>query len=203
MTTTAVKDPHTDLDALESDAREQIESLNQQRQRIAPEALKDENVAAELRGLAGELAAAERTLDQVALARLENERRDQEAERDAEARRKAKALQRARELQNEREMAARRVDRGAKQLAVALHDLDAICESQRIDLMEAGEARDSVRVLPLPSSIESAIAFAMREANAPRGIINLPGAPVGREMPLAKTDIKPVQPAPKSTSNNS
>jgi hypothetical protein len=97
-------------------------------------------------------------------------------------------------LQVDREAAARKMDRAAKALAEALRDLDRAATEQVAALSAAGQASAGLQLLPLPLSIEAALAFAMNEARAPVRMLNLSGAIHGRERPLAESDVRPIEP---------
>jgi hypothetical protein len=189
-----------DFDSLEADARGKLEQAEAVEAELSLDALTDPAVADELRNVQSERRSAEDALRQIEQARQEQTRREAEARKQAEAKRKLQALDRARAHQAEREAAARAVDKGAAMLAQALHDLDRAASAQHAALVEAGRDSSSVRVFPLPLSIEAAIALAMREAKAPAGMVSFSGAVHGRLAPLAESDVRPIEPAKGSNS---
>jgi hypothetical protein len=183
-----------DLHAIQTRTEQRLSELRDSHQSLVIDSLTDENAAVQLRAIECEISECETMMQRISLALTERKRLDIEAERNAEAKRKAEAYSRAQELQVEREAAAQKVDAGAKMLAEGLHDLDRVAEAQRCALVEAGRAPDSVRIMPYALSIEAAIAYALREAQAPRAAIRLEGTVIGREAPLTESDIKPVEP---------
>ena len=170
MTTAAVTQSES-VEALAADARRRIQELAEARQRLASDAISDEDARQELANVESELAAADAELERMSLARAEGERRDVEARERAEAKRRAAALECARTLQSQREAAALKVDRGAKALAEALTELDRVCGEQAEQLRVVDLSLEGVRIAPLLLSVEGALLHAFHAARTPRGLV--------------------------------
>ncbi len=183
-----------DLDALQTDAETRLAELLDQRQRLALDALTDAGVAAELRDVESEIAAAREALERVELARVENARREEEAQTAEQAEYRRECLDRARELQAERERAARSVDSGFTKAAHALRDWDRIATQQWQLLRSAGEEHPAIAARPRSWVVEEALRHALIEAKLPHGIINF-GAPARTQRPqsMSKNDPRPVE----------
>jgi hypothetical protein len=185
--TTTTEPEAPDLDAIEADAQAKIEALEDQRQRLAPEALVSATAKAELADCESELGEVKRALELVALARQEDSRREAEAIEAEEAERRAKALSEARKLQPKREAAARAVDATADKFAAAMSAWAAVRLEQEVAFDRAGE-----RFLrPAGSAVEAALVRAMFDNDCPLGVIEFGGI-AARPCPL--TESEPSQP---------
>jgi SMC interacting uncharacterized protein involved in chromosome segregation len=126
-TAIAEQDLDLDLDALEADAREKIEELSEQIQRLAPEALRDEDIARELmRLLEAERLTASRAIEQVNAAREELGRRGEEVDAEAKAQAEVEAREAARVRAAECAQAVHRVDAALNSLAEAYRDVQRL-----------------------------------------------------------------------------
>jgi FtsZ-interacting cell division protein ZipA len=116
------------LGAIQADARERLETLREQRVRLAPEALTDAAAKAEMLNLEAEIAAAETALDLVEVARGETGRREREATEQAE--------REHREAENA--AALKMVPAVAKQKGV----VDAVLASAAAEVVKLEEVQD-------------------------------------------------------------
>lgn len=190
-----------DLDELQAEADSRLAELREQRQRLAPEALRTKTGATKLARVEAEIREAEQSLDRVQLARTETARREEQARADAVSERRTAALQRARELQTERQKAAKAVDTALRRFATTLASWDRITTEQEQTLRAAGwNGERAMQARARPWMVEAAIALALRDAGCPRGIVGLQSftGPISlgprHEGPLADQDARPVEP---------
>ncbi len=131
-------DPNADLAAIERDADARVALLRKQRQRLAPEALTDDAVKAELLNIESELVEAERAAELAPLAREERERREREAREQAKEQQREAAFNRGRELEPERVKRAQGVDKAIAALMKALKAYRDTAGEQYANLRRAG-----------------------------------------------------------------
>ncbi len=179
------------LDA--EDAARRLPELRLARQRFALDAQSDAVAAAELADIEGQIAACLLALERRDLADAERVRRDAEARAAEEEAAREAALEQARVLQAERERAMRAVDSGARRFACALVDYDRICREQDGALTTAGRRPSANAGRAREAAIQAAVAYALREASAPR-VLELPPIPVRDVKPLAESDLRPIEP---------
>jgi hypothetical protein len=165
MTTAAIETTEApDLDAIERDAQAQVEALEDQRQRLAPEALVSAQAKGDLADCESELAEARRALELVGLARQEDSRREAEAIEAEEADRRAKALGEARKLGGKREAAAKAVDDAADAFAEALSSWSSVKREQEMAFDRAGRHNAPK---PAKSATEATFVRALHAAGTP------------------------------------
>lgn len=189
-----------DLDALQKDAERRIEQLREQRMRLAPEALTDSEVAAELKAIEGEIANCEAALERMKLAWAEKDRRSRQEQADAEAERRTAAMRKARELEAERRRASRAVDSALRRFATALRSFGKTTTAQERALRAGGWSMEqSQAARPRPWTIEAAVMRAPWDASCPSNILRLEsfnnGLGPSHVKPLAENDAKVIEPA--------
>ncbi len=133
------------IDAVEADARERVETLREQVENMAVEALTDSAVAAEQKSALSELAEAELALENVARARRVTSRRETEADEQAAQAVREMAAKQVRELQPQIRKAAERVDTAAGVLAECVVGYRDLKEAQTAALAAAGRDQEVVR----------------------------------------------------------
>ena len=178
-----------ELAALQSDAEQRVLDLEEQRARLAPEALVDGSVKDELATVEGEIAEARKAREVATLAQEELVRRERQAEADAQQAEVNRALDRARSLQDERAKAARAADVAARKYAEALAGYRDVCDSQAHQLSAAGRGEGDLRRCSFSTALAAgALRHALLEADAP----HIEGLDMyGRkDRPLADTDPK-------------
>ena len=183
----AIETQTPDLDAIERDAQARVGALEDQRGRLAPEALVSAQGKSELADLESELAEAQRALELVALARSEGTRREVEAARAAEIAERDGHMRRARELQPKIDKATATFDRKLGEAMVALRSFTDLLAEQSQALGAAGERP---RHLP-PWAGNAAVMYAMQQASVPRGLIVVEGV---RAKPVPLSEGSPSQP---------
>jgi chromosome segregation ATPase len=190
---TATPPEAPDLDAILADAKQRVEELREQKERVSPEALIDAAAADELRSIESELSEAVRAQELAGSAKRELERREVEAREKAEADRIAAAEAQAQKLGSERYAAATLIDRRFREVAAALAGYQKLCEAHEGALAEAGGAGRGGFVAwaqPNASRIAGALGYWLREAHVRRGLLPLSGVLAGTEQPLADGEEK-------------
>lgn len=181
-----------DLAALHQDAASRLEQLREQQQRLALDAIGDDDISQELANLESEIASTEGELRRLDLAATELERRDAEAQEQAEEARRHAARGRAKKAAARRLPAAEKIDAAAADLAGALAAFASICGQQEASLVEAGEAANPNYPTAVPAVqidrlvIGSSIRFHMQAA----GVENLIPTPwtADRLRPFAESE---------------
>lgn len=153
------------IDAVEHDARGRLAGLREKRQRLAPEALTDSDVAAEVKLLDDEIAAAERAAELAPLAREELARREREKVQDADGARREQARKQAAAAAKQRPALAAAVDAAAAAFAKALADFARHCDDHARQAQAAGMDASALRFKPLLA--EKALRRAAADAGAP------------------------------------
>lgn len=173
------------LGAIQADASEQLETLREQRQRLAPEALVDASAKAEMKTLEDEIRAAEQALDLVDVARGETGRRAREAAEAAARAAVAQAEAQARALQPKIRKAAERYDTAAATLAecaVAYKDLK---DAQAGAIARTPRGAEGARAREYkPGRLSEALQVALRERGVK--IAGIEGS--ARDEPLAASE---------------
>lgn len=178
-----------DLEAVEADAKAKIAELEKAAERLAPEALTDRGVAAELEAVESERRAAELAIEHANAARREIARRDAEAQAQAEAEARAQALERARAIDVERVKAAVAVDAALRKAGFALADLARLARDESAELAQAALPRLTP---PSRSVMGGALFAALGEAGVKAGDLFEIERPIPeRRRPLAET-VRPV-----------
>ena len=188
MTTLEVQPVVTEAE----DAERRLPELRLERQRLSLDAASDPQLAAELAEVESEVRNCELALERATLAAVERGRRDAESRDRAEAEAREAALQQARSLQSERERAARGIDSGARRLAAALADYDRICREQDVALAAADRRPSANAARMREMACQSAVAFALREASAPR-VLDLPALRPADVALMIEADHRPVE----------
>jgi hypothetical protein len=171
-----------DLGRLEDDAKARIAELEQQERRLALDALSDPELAAELASVQSERAAAEAQIRQAAMALEEIERREAQARADAEEAEREARLDRARKLEPRIEAAAKTFNERLVEGMVALREYHDLVVEQAGELGRPTGPAIGEHGL----AFNSAVAFAMGQADIPRGLITLEALPRGRPQPLTR-----------------
>lgn len=183
-----------DFDALEVATQENIGQLREARQRLALDALGDEDAREELGNVERELADAEAELGRIALARVEDDRRAAAGRQVELDERRQRAFNRAREIQVRRQAAALGVDSAAAAFAHAIGEYASAVREQQAALTEAGRSPSSARLLPM--LVEAAFALELGRAGVGGAIFDrLPVIQPRHLRPLAESDPRPVEPA--------
>ncbi len=172
------------IDAIEIDARERIEELKLQIERMSVEALTDANVATEQKAALSELTEVELALANVTRARPETARREAEAAEQAERKARAKAEDEARALQRQIAKAAARVNTAAGVFAESVAAFRDLKEAQVVALAAAGRDQAVLRGRYYRAGeVSAALWVALRD----RGV-KIDGVEGGRHAaPLAET----------------
>ncbi len=166
-----------DLDALEADAERRLGELQEQRQRLAPEALTDADVAAELAGVDSEVRECEQALERVRLARVEQGRRAADAHAEEERARRAAAQAEADKLDHEFETdIAPKLDDALSELFKLTAALDANRIERARWSAEAGRAVSASWWQGVRIRLEAAWHFHAKGSGAPAGLLALEGA---------------------------
>ncbi len=157
-------------DAIEADARHRLETLREQRQRLAPEALTDADAKAEMLSLEDEMRAAERALDLVDVARGETGRREREQAEQAERERRENATESARKAEPGIAKRKAGIDRLLAAAAIETAALQAEQQQHVAFLAESGLDPFNLRAHAFrPDDVERAIAHAFRGTGVMRG----------------------------------
>jgi hypothetical protein len=133
------------LGAIQADARERLETLREQRARLAPEALVDAAAKAEMANLEDEIRAAETALDLVEVARGETGRREYEASEAAARAVREQGEAEARELQPQIHLAAVELDAAAHAFAERAAAYRDLKEGQAGAVGRSGRGQEAVR----------------------------------------------------------
>jgi hypothetical protein len=186
----AVAEQNVDLDAIEAEAREQVDALREDRARLALDGLSDPDAAGELLVVEARLAEAEDALERVGLARRESDRRGVEARSQAERDLQAAALAEGQRLQGERVKAAQAVDQAAEQWVAA------VGEYQRVSHEQAAQFRAAGRRVSAPNGwpVEASLAYFMARGRVRDVLERLPVIQPRNRRPLVAT-ISPGKPA--------
>ena len=173
------------LGAIQADARERLETLREQRARLAPEALVDAAAKAEMANLEDEIRAAETALDLVEVARGETGRREREATASAEHAAAVAAEAQAQTLQPQIAKAAQRVDTAAGVFAESVTAFRDLREAQAGALARTPRGAEAVRARQYkPARVSEALSVALRERGVKiEGVVGS-----ARDEPLAATE---------------
>lgn len=182
-TATAPKQETPDLDALLADVEKRDRELLEQQQRLAPEALVDPGVAAELRDIESQRAATAAERRRIEDARAEGARRVQEAELEAQAKQQAAADRRVARLEPEVLKAEHKIDATAAAFAEAVAARSEMLGQLEQALRDAGRG-GSVRYSS-STPLEGALKHALGQAGV-WGAIDLPPGPTAPLAPEAK-----------------
>lgn len=150
-----------DLSAITADAESNLERLRADAVRLAPEALVDVDVRAELDDVEAQIASCERELERVETARGELGRRASEAEAQSQLEARQAAQERAKTIDGERLKAASAVDGSLRKAAHAIRDLVSLTRDLDAELSAAGRTRAGV---PQARVLRAALHHAFREA---------------------------------------
>ncbi|MHB1538685.1 MAG: hypothetical protein ACYCUM_13635 [Solirubrobacteraceae bacterium] len=133
------------LAAVEDDATRRVKALEEQRQRVAPEALTDDGARQELLDIESELGEARRAAELAPLARVELARREQAAREDAQREQREAAAAAAVKLLPERRNAAEALDAAARAYCDALSSYRALVEQHARAVEASGAGPAAVR----------------------------------------------------------
>ncbi len=133
------------LEAIQADALERLETLSEQRARLAPEALTDAAAKAEMANLEAEIAAAQQALDLVEVARGETGRREREASEAAARAGREQGETAAAKLQPQIAKAAQRVDTAASVFAESVTAYRDLREQQSAAVARSGRGAEATR----------------------------------------------------------
>jgi hypothetical protein len=178
--------PLLDLDVKAADLIARREQLEEQRARIAPEAVVDDRVAQEEADVLSQLGAVDRELDRIALARVEVERRDGEAQQQAEEKAIAAAERRVAKLQERVRPSRETIDSTAAAYARALASDCELSQQIAHELRATGNSRPDVGLEP--RQVESGLLYALGAAGV-HGLIEIPRPMRGHPEPL----VRPVE----------
>ena len=173
--------------ALVDDAAQTIAKLGILIAQLEPDAKGDKRIQQELATLISERRAAEGALSELlAGGRREQDARELEATQAAQAR--EAHLERARELGAERVKAAKAVDEGLRQFALALETYHHLSQQQANELMSSGNRSAAGAARPRPHRVTAAVAFALRECRVPTGAVETVTVSPSHVLPLLSSD---------------
>jgi hypothetical protein len=194
----ATDTPTLDLDGLERDTNAKLAELRGRQQRLALPALTDPEAAAELATVQDEIGSAQRALEQVALARVQQRHLDEEALLDEAQARSDAHTARAVELQTVVEKSAAEFD---KLLGQALAALKGHNDARFEQLQELSAAQGRVQKEAFPNAVQGAVVYAMRAAGISTlerlGGIDLGPFPPKHPAPLAARPALDLSPVPR------
>jgi hypothetical protein len=147
--------------------RARREGLEADRQRLSFDALTDDNSRRDLLKTEREITELRAEAERVALAKIESNRREQEAQEIAGREARAGAQKRADELGELRQKADARLQRAASGFASALAVVHSLSSEQSTALNEAGRGWQSLD--PSPGQLQRLVAGALMEVGAPTG----------------------------------
>jgi len=177
------------LGAIQADAREQLETLREQRARLAPEALTDASAKADMKVLEDEIRAAETALDLVEVARGETGRREREASEAAALAVREQGEAEAAKLQPQIALAAQRVDTAAGVFAEAATAFQELKELQAGAVGRSGRGSEATRGRSFRRrEVAAALYVALREHNLGDVVEKFSGD--NRDTPLASGEPK-------------
>ena len=177
------------IEAVEADARARVETLREQVENMAVEALTDSAVAAEQKNALSELAEAELALENVARARRVTSRRETEAGEQAAEAARVLAEKQVAELTPQIVKAAERVDTAAGTFGEAVAAFRDLRDRQSAALARAERGQEAVRYRSYRAQeITVALAVALRE----RGL-KIPGVEARNHAgPLAARELSEI-----------
>ena len=161
---------------------------------LEPEAMGDQAVAQELADLRSSRDAARGELRKLLEAERE-EKQASEAEARGAAEYREERLTRARELASERQAAAKAVDQGLRQFAIALAGYERICREQQSTLAAAGSKQAADTACSRGYTLGGALAYALQQSKVPARVLDMPSVSPSVVLPLSESDAIPIAPA--------